>query len=168
MRHPLQEAGFTKADVRALAKAWNLPTWDKPASPCLSRGTVRRAPQSGFRHRQAPIPPKLTDVRGQIEQLVAEKQQLEQRAAFGTLTVVFSLPVTPKAEAVRLGWDPATDVDRATGALLGIGQAAATLGIWFGIVGLPLLVVLAILGVIAWRVRRVLTDRRALQPGAGA
>lgn len=36
VRHPLQEAGFTKADVRALAKAWNLPTWDKPASPCLS------------------------------------------------------------------------------------------------------------------------------------
>jgi hypothetical protein len=109
---------------------------------------------------------KLTDVRGQIEQLVAEKQQLEQRAAFGTLTVVFRLPVTPKAEAVRLGWDPATDVDRATGALLGIGQAAATAGIWFGIVGLSLLFVLVILGVIAWRLRRTITDRRAVQPGA--
>jgi uncharacterized protein len=36
VRHPLQEAGFTKADVRALARAWQLPTWDKPASPCLS------------------------------------------------------------------------------------------------------------------------------------
>jgi uncharacterized protein len=36
VRHPLQEAGFTKADVRALAQAWGLPTWDKPASPCLS------------------------------------------------------------------------------------------------------------------------------------
>jgi uncharacterized protein len=36
VRHPLQVAGFTKADVRSLAKAWNLPTWDKPASPCLS------------------------------------------------------------------------------------------------------------------------------------
>ena len=36
VRHPLQEAGFTKADVRALAQSWNLPTWDKPASPCLS------------------------------------------------------------------------------------------------------------------------------------
>jgi uncharacterized protein len=36
VRHPLQEAGFTKADVRALAKHWGLPTWDKPASPCLS------------------------------------------------------------------------------------------------------------------------------------
>lgn len=36
IRHPLQEAGFTKADVRALAQMWSLPTWDKPASPCLS------------------------------------------------------------------------------------------------------------------------------------
>ena len=36
VRHPLQEAGFTKADVRALAQHWGLPTWDKPASPCLS------------------------------------------------------------------------------------------------------------------------------------
>ena len=36
IRHPLQEAGFTKADVRALALHWDLPTWDKPASPCLS------------------------------------------------------------------------------------------------------------------------------------
>src|SRR5581483_1379846 len=36
VRHPLLEAGCTKADVRALAQAWGLPTWDKPASPCLS------------------------------------------------------------------------------------------------------------------------------------
>lgn len=36
VRHPLQEAGFTKADVRLLAQHWGLPTWDKPASPCLS------------------------------------------------------------------------------------------------------------------------------------
>ncbi len=36
VRHPLQEAGFTKADVRELARLWELPTWDKPAAPCLS------------------------------------------------------------------------------------------------------------------------------------
>lgn len=40
VRHPLQEAGLTKADVRALARAWGLPTWDKPASPCLSSRLV--------------------------------------------------------------------------------------------------------------------------------
>jgi uncharacterized protein len=36
VRSPLAECGFTKADVRALAADWDLPTWDKPASPCLS------------------------------------------------------------------------------------------------------------------------------------
>lgn len=36
VRSPLIEIGLTKAEVRALAKEWNLPVWDKPASPCLS------------------------------------------------------------------------------------------------------------------------------------
>src|SRR5262249_15483891 len=30
------EAGLTKADVRQLAAYWELPVWDKPATPCLS------------------------------------------------------------------------------------------------------------------------------------
>ncbi len=36
VHHPLQECGLGKPQVRALAKAWGLPTWDKPATPCLS------------------------------------------------------------------------------------------------------------------------------------
>lgn len=36
VRSPLIEAGFTKADVRELARCWELPVWDKPAAPCLS------------------------------------------------------------------------------------------------------------------------------------
>jgi len=36
VRSPLADCGFTKADVRALAAHWQLPVWDKPASPCLS------------------------------------------------------------------------------------------------------------------------------------
>jgi uncharacterized protein len=32
----LAECGLTKAEIRALAVHWNLPTWNKPASPCLS------------------------------------------------------------------------------------------------------------------------------------
>jgi uncharacterized protein len=36
VRHPLIECGLSKADVRELARAWALPTWDKPATPCLS------------------------------------------------------------------------------------------------------------------------------------
>lgn len=33
---PLLECGLTKHDVRELARYWNLPVWDRPASPCLS------------------------------------------------------------------------------------------------------------------------------------
>jgi pyridinium-3,5-biscarboxylic acid mononucleotide sulfurtransferase len=33
---PLAEAGLTKMDVRALAKAAGYPVWDRPAAPCLS------------------------------------------------------------------------------------------------------------------------------------
>lgn len=36
VRSPLLECGLTKADVRLLAAHWELPVWDKPASPCLS------------------------------------------------------------------------------------------------------------------------------------
>jgi uncharacterized protein len=35
-RHPMVEAGLTKADVRALSRALGLPTWDKPQLACLS------------------------------------------------------------------------------------------------------------------------------------
>ena len=35
-RAPLAEAGLGKADVRELSRALGLPTWDAPASPCLS------------------------------------------------------------------------------------------------------------------------------------
>src|SRR5579864_2427733 len=33
---PLAEAGMTKAEVRALAKAAGYSLWDRPAAPCLS------------------------------------------------------------------------------------------------------------------------------------
>ena len=36
VRHPLIEAGLTKADVRAAARGLGVPAWDKPASACLS------------------------------------------------------------------------------------------------------------------------------------
>jgi uncharacterized protein len=35
-RHPLVDAGFSKADVRALSRQLGLPTWDKPQLACLS------------------------------------------------------------------------------------------------------------------------------------
>jgi len=36
VRHPLVEVGFAKSDVREAARELGIPTWDKPASACLS------------------------------------------------------------------------------------------------------------------------------------
>lgn len=36
IRSPLQEAGLTKAEIRQFSQELGLPTWDKPAAPCLS------------------------------------------------------------------------------------------------------------------------------------
>lgn len=36
VRSPLEEAGFTKQEIRELSRAMDLPTWDKPAFACLS------------------------------------------------------------------------------------------------------------------------------------
>lgn len=41
---PLLEAGLTKADIRALARAAGLRVWAKPASPCLSSRIVYGLP----------------------------------------------------------------------------------------------------------------------------
>jgi pyridinium-3,5-biscarboxylic acid mononucleotide sulfurtransferase len=36
IRSPLLEVGLTKAEIRQLSRAQGLPTWDRPASPCLA------------------------------------------------------------------------------------------------------------------------------------
>jgi uncharacterized protein len=36
VRSPLQEAGFTKADIRAVSKRLGLPTWNLPSNACLA------------------------------------------------------------------------------------------------------------------------------------
>jgi pyridinium-3,5-biscarboxylic acid mononucleotide sulfurtransferase len=36
VRSPLKEAELTKAEIRTLSKEVGLPTWDKPAMPCLA------------------------------------------------------------------------------------------------------------------------------------
>lgn len=36
VRSPLKECGLTKADIRALSKEHNIPTWNKPSFACLA------------------------------------------------------------------------------------------------------------------------------------
>jgi uncharacterized protein DUF4349 len=97
---------------------------------------------------------RLTDVRGQIEQLTAQLEDLNDRAAYATLTAYFSSPIVA-AQVASAEWEPATAVDEAAASLISITQGVATAGIWFLIVWLPILVVLGVLGgIAAWIVRR--------------
>jgi hypothetical protein len=107
---------------------------------------------------------KLTDVRGEIERLVAENAHLEEQAAYGTLTATFVLPVAPVVEEVESGWDPATDVDAAAGALIGLGQRLVTLGIWVAIVGIPIAIGLGILLAFAVVASRAARNRASASP----
>jgi len=100
---------------------------------------------------------ELTGVRGQIEQLVAEKAHLEEQAAFGTLTVTFAVPAPAVVEEVKAGWDPAADADAAAGTLIGVGQRLVSLGIWIAIVVVPIglgLGLVVVLAIVAWRLVR--------------
>jgi Domain of unknown function (DUF4349) len=102
---------------------------------------------------------ELSEVRGQIEELSAEEAHLEEQAAFSTLEVTFSIKPPNPVNVEQAGFDPGGEVDRASATLVGIGQDLAVVGIWFGIVWLPILVVVGTFGGIAWLVaRRVRRD----------
>ena len=104
---------------------------------------------------------QLTGVRQEIEQLTAQKQSLEERAAMATLTVGYSLPPTVAVAQVQEGWDPANEVDRAAATLVGLGQGVANAAIWFVIVMLPLALILGILVGVAWLIARRFRPRPA-------
>jgi uncharacterized protein DUF4349 len=110
------------------------------------------------------IEARLSDVRGQIEQLSAQKTNLDSQVAYATLTVTYGVEVQAvKAAADR--WDPQTQVDEAGASLLGFLQAVASVGIWLAIVGLPILLMLAVIIAIGLFVgRRLGVFRRAGTP----
>ena len=100
---------------------------------------------------------ELTTVRSQIEQMTAEKTNLEGQAAMSTLAVTFSLKPDPVLTSSQQ-FDPKSQVDQASASLVSILQGLATAGIWFAIVWLPILLAIAVIVLvglfIARRVRR--------------
>jgi hypothetical protein len=115
------------------------------------------------------IQAQLTSVRGEIEVLSGQLKELEDRAAFATLTAQYSMPIVA-VEIAAEGWDPARVVDEASASLVSVLQGLTTAGIWFAIVWLPILVVLGIVVLAGtWIVRRTgLLARRAGGPSAPA
>ena len=102
---------------------------------------------------------RLDGVRGEIEQLEAQLQEIEGDADLSTLTVSL-VPAPAPIDTVTTTWDPKAEVDGALASLVGIGQGLLNAVIWFGIVWLPVLLVLGILALLA--LRAVLEVRRRL------
>jgi Domain of unknown function (DUF4349) len=86
---------------------------------------------------------ELTKVRGQIEEMTAEKNHLVEQAAMSTLTVSFTLKPNPVRTETQ-GFDPGAEAEQASASLVSVLQGVATAGIWFAIVWLPILLFFAI------------------------
>ena len=103
---------------------------------------------------------ELTRIRGEIEGASSTKGHFEEQATYSTLTVRFEVvpapapSATPEPTAAAAAFDAGDEANRATGTLVAILERLATVGIWFGIVWLPILLVVAAVGLAAWAVVR--------------
>lgn len=110
---------------------------------------------------------RISAVRGEIEQLDAQRAQLAEQVAYGTLVTTFGLEVAQVQEA-KLGWDPTKDVDGATATLISAGQTIASAAIWFTIVWLPVILLVLVLAFIARALfRRFVPAAKPVEPAAG-
>lgn len=97
---------------------------------------------------------QLTQIRGQIEQLDAQRALLADQVAYGTLVATFGLEEIAVQQQAK-AWDPADDLDAAMATLIGAGQSLVSGAIWFGIVWLPVILVIVVLVLIGrWAFRR--------------
>ena len=112
------------------------------------------------------IEAQLTAVRGQIEQLTAQLKDLNDRAAYATLTARFAVPVVA-VQVAQSEWEPGTAVDQAMASLISTVQTLTDAGIWFVIVWLPILLLLGLVAAIGVAIaRRLGLGRRDLRPPA--
>ena len=99
------------------------------------------------------IESRLSDVRGQIERLTAQKVNLENQAAYATLTVTFGTEIIAITQAADR-WNPQAEVDRAGANLVGFLQTITGAAIWFVIVWLPMLLSIGLVAALAIYVGR--------------
>jgi uncharacterized protein len=85
IRTPLRDAGLTKADVRGISRLWGLPTWDKPATPCLASRIRYGVQVTGF--RLARVDRAESAVRALLHQAGLSAQNLRVRDLGDTVRV---------------------------------------------------------------------------------
>jgi uncharacterized paraquat-inducible protein A len=105
---------------------------------------------------------QLTTIRGQIEELQAQRNTLGDQAAFSTLTVQFEATPKTQTSSATNGWTINGSVDDATAALVKAGQGIASATVWLVIVGIPAGLALLVLYLVYRLVRRI--RRRLTEP----
>lgn len=103
---------------------------------------------------------RLEDVRGQIERLDAQRSNLADQAALSTLTVTWFTQVAA-VTAAQEGWNVSAEVDAALAQTVQALQGVASMGIWLGVVILPLLSIPLLLAMVLY----VLLRRRGRGDG---
>lgn len=108
---------------------------------------------------------QLTEIEGQLSQLKGRLQFLAQRAAFSTIAVELqekeAPPTATPTPTPRPPWQPGQTASRALDGLAGMLQVLADIAIWFTIVLLPLLLIVALpIALIWWAVRAVRKRRK--------
>ena len=110
---------------------------------------------------------RLHQVRGEIEQLVAQQQALETRAALAALRVTWSSPVVAVA-VTAAGWDLGQVIDQAAAQTVAAGQWLVGALVWLIVVGVPVVgIPLLLIGGVLLLVRRRLAGRSLPAPTAG-
>jgi pyridinium-3,5-biscarboxylic acid mononucleotide sulfurtransferase len=108
---PLRDSGFSKAQVRAASRQWDLPTWDKPAAACLSSRIAYGVPITSARL-----------ARVDRAELAARRWLAEQRIGVRDLRV---RDLGDDRARIELDADCLASVGRADGARLAAAVVAA-------------------------------------------
>ena len=112
------------------------------------------------------IQQQLSQTQGQIEELTAQRDQLNNQAAMSTLTVSLTLPGPTVTTQATQDWTLSKQVDEAAAALVRIGQGIATMAVWAVVVVIPVAIGLLVLFVLYLLGRRI--SRRGSKPEAAA
>lgn len=106
---------------------------------------------------------QLFQVRGEIEAMQAQLDYFNDQAALATLTV----SIIPGAvEQATTDFDLGVVVQEAVAQLVSLGQSLVAAGIWFVIVGLPVLLVLGIVVYVLIRITRRGSPAKAKEPAS--
>jgi len=111
---------------------------------------------------------RLQSVRLEIEQLIGQKQAIDDQVDLATLQVTI-VPTAPEIEITDDSWNPGDQIRESLASLVDVLENLANLAIWAGLFLLPVLALIAVpIGLLWWllsrRARRHMTSTNRSDP----